>query len=124
LQRRLIPLPARLGRLLGRGQENADHKAAGRCRELRKGRPALWIVPRAEGVEATNNVSEHALRPAVLRRTGSFGSDREARSRIAERFLTVAATCRQQERSLCAVLVPAVEAALRGAARPSLFPAG
>src|SRR5439155_17861228 len=41
LQRRLIPLQARLGRLLRRGQENPDRKAAGLCRELTKWWAAL-----------------------------------------------------------------------------------
>jgi transposase len=41
LRRRLIPLQARVGRLLRRGQENPDPKAAGLCRELRKWWPAL-----------------------------------------------------------------------------------
>ena len=93
LRRRLIPLQARLGRLLRRGQENPDRKAAGLCRELTKWWPALWTFARVEGVEPTNNVAERALRPAVLWRKGSFGSDSEAGSRFAERLLTVAATC-------------------------------
>ena len=41
LQHRLIPLRARLGRLLWRGQENPAPKAAGLCRELRKWWAAL-----------------------------------------------------------------------------------
>jgi len=77
-----------------------------------------------EGVEPTNNVSERALRPAVLWRKGSFGSDREAGSRFAERLLTVAATCRRQRRPLLAFLVAAGEAALQGTGAPSLLPAG
>jgi len=36
LRRRLIPLQARLGRLLRRGAENPDHRAAALCRELRR----------------------------------------------------------------------------------------
>src|SRR5204863_6414975 len=36
LRRRLIPLQARLGRLLRRGQDSPDRKAAGQCRELTK----------------------------------------------------------------------------------------
>jgi hypothetical protein len=36
LQRRLIPLRARLGRLLRRGQESPEGKAAALCRELAK----------------------------------------------------------------------------------------
>src|SRR5687768_12699594 len=93
LQCRLIPLQARLGRLLRRGQENPDRKAAGLCRELTKWWPALWTFPPVEGLEPTNNAAERALRPAVLWRKGSFGADREVGSQVAERLLTVVATC-------------------------------
>jgi transposase len=123
LRRRLIPLHARLGRLLRRGQENPDRKAAALCRELSKWWPALWTFARVEAVEPTNNVSERTLRPPVLWRKGSFGSDSKAGSRFAERLLTVAATCRQQGRPLLDFLVAAGEAALQGAAAPSLLPA-
>jgi transposase len=124
LQQRLIPLQARLGRLLRRGQESPDRKTAGLCRELRKWWPALWTFARVEGVEPTNNVSERALRPAVLWRKGVFGSDSEVGSRLAERLLTMVASCCQQGRPLLAFLGAAVEAALRGTAAPSLLAAG
>src|SRR5712692_8149159 len=121
LRRRLIPLQARLGRLLRRGQESPDRKAAGLCRELTKWWAALWTFARVERVEPTNNRSERMLRPAVLWRKGSFGCDSEAGSRFAERMLTVAATCRQRGRGLLAFLVAAGEAALRGSSPPSLL---
>jgi transposase len=73
LRRRLIPLQARMGRLLRRGQESPDRKAAALCRQLQKCWPALWTFARVEGVEPTNNGAERALRPAVLWRKGSFG---------------------------------------------------
>jgi len=79
---------------------------------------------RVEGVEPTNNVAERGLRPAVLWRKGSFGSDSAAGSRFAERLLTVVASCRQQGRPLLDFLVAAGEAALHGTAAPSLLPAG
>ncbi len=66
LQRRLMPLQARLGRLLRRGQKNPDRKAAGLCRELRRWWPALWTSARVDDVELTNHGAERALRPAVL----------------------------------------------------------
>jgi transposase len=122
LQRRLIPLQARLGRLLRRGQTNADGKVAGLCRELRKWWPALWTFVRVDGVEPTNNGAERALRPAVLWRKGSFGSDSAAGSRFAEQLLTVVASCRQQGRPLLAFLVAAGESALRSSPPPSLVP--
>jgi transposase len=121
LRRRLVPVQARLGRLLGRGQESPDRKAAALCRQLNKWWAALWTFARLEGVEPTNNVAERALRPAVLWRKGSFGSDSEAGSRFAERLLTVVASCRQQGRRLLDLLVAAGEAALQGTAAPSLL---
>jgi transposase len=123
LRQQMVPIQARMGRLLWRGEDNPDDKAAGFCRELNKWWAALWIFTKVEGVEPTNNVSERALRPAVLWRKGSFGSDSEAGSRFAERLLTVVATCRQQERPLLDFLVAAGETALRGSSPPSLLPA-
>jgi transposase len=123
LIRRMVPLQARMGRLLRRGREGTDPKAAGLCRELTKWWDALWTFTRVEGVEPTNNVSERALRPAVLWRKGSFGSDSPAGSRFVERLMTVAATCRQQGRQLLDFLVAAGEAALNGTPAPSLLSA-
>ena len=123
MQRQLLPLQARLGRLLRRGQESPDPKAAGLCRELTKWWAALWTFARVEGLEPTNNAAERALRPAVLWRKGSFGSDSAAGSRYVERLLTVVATCRQQGRPLLDFLVAVGEAALHGSAAPSLLPA-
>jgi len=76
-----------------------------------------------EGAEPTNNGAERALRPAVLWRKGSFGSDSEDGSRFAERLLTVVASCRQQGRPLVGFLLAAGEAALHATAAPSLLPA-
>jgi transposase len=118
----LIPLQARLGRLLRRGQASPDHKAAGLCRELTKRWAALWTFARVQGVEPTNNVAERALRPAVLWHKGCFGSDGEGGSRFVERLLTVVATCRQQGRPLLDFLVAVGEAALRGSPPPALIP--
>jgi transposase len=112
-----------MGRLLRRGQDNPDDKVAALCRQLTKWWSALWAFARLDGVEPTNNVAERALRPSVLWRKGSFGSDSQAGSRFAERLLTVVATCRQQGRPLLDFLVAAGEAALQGTAVPSLLPA-
>ncbi len=55
-----------------RGQENPDRKAAALCRELEKWWTALWTFARVDGVEPTNNVSEHTLRPAVCGASGAL----------------------------------------------------
>src|SRR4029434_10586951 len=46
----------------------------GTGRELRKWRPALWTFVRHDGVEPTNNAAERAIRPGVLWRQGSVGT--------------------------------------------------
>ena len=69
----------------------------------------------------TNNVGERALRPVVLWRKGSFGSDSEAGCRFAEWLLTVVASCHQQGRPLLEFLVAAGKAPLQGTAPPSLL---
>jgi transposase len=97
-------------------------KAAALCRELTKWWTALWTFARVEGVEPTNNGAERALRPAVLWRKGSFGSDSETGSRFAERLLTMVASCWRQGRSLLDFLVGAGEAALQGSRPPALLP--
>ena len=123
LQRKLVPLKARLGRLLVRGAASGDRKAAALCRDLNQWWAALWTFTKVEGVEPTNNVSERALRPGVLWRKGSFGSDSAAGSRFVERMLTVVATCRQQGRRLLDFLVAANEAVLMRTPAPSLVSA-
>ena len=44
------------------------------CRQILKVEPALWLFVDVEGVEPTNNAAERAIRPAVIWRRTSFGS--------------------------------------------------
>jgi transposase len=90
------------------------------CGNLLDSWSALWTFTRVDGVEPTNNAAERALRPAVLWRKGSFGTQSDAGSRFVERIMTVAATCKQQGRSLLDFLVSAVTAARLGLPPPSL----
>ena len=43
-------------------------------RQLLKVEPALWLFVEVEGVEPTNNAAQRAIRPAVIWRCTSFGS--------------------------------------------------
>jgi hypothetical protein len=64
-----------------------------------------------------------AIRPGVLWRKGSFGTQSAEGSRFVESMLTVVATLKQQQRNVLEYLTAACEAALRGEAAPSLLPA-
>lgn len=92
------------------------------CQQLLKVESALWTFVTAERVEPTNNAAERALRPAVLWRKNSFGSQSEAGSLFVSRILTVVTTLRSQNRPVLDYLVEACRAARQGRATPSLLP--
>jgi transposase len=120
----VAPLQQELRQALEAGLAPPHAVVAGAlCGNLLDSWPALWTFTRVDGVEPTNNAAERALRPAVLWRKGSFGTQSDAGSRFVERIMTVAATCKQQGRSLLDFLVSAVTAARLGLPPPSLLPA-
>lgn len=122
LQAALQPVQDAFGALLEDGARCPDAKAAGLCRALDRLWPALWTFVDEEGVEPTNNTAERALRPAVLWRKGSFGTQSDGGARFVERLLTVTATCRQQGRSVLDYLTTVCTAAQLGHPLPSLLP--
>ena len=75
-----------------------------------------------DGVEPTNNTAERAIRPGVLWRKSSFGTQSEEGSRFVESMMTVVTTLKQQQRNVLEYLTAACEAALRGETAPSLLP--
>jgi transposase len=113
----------RLRRVLERGQQCGCDKTANFCTALLKLWPALWTFVAVPGIEPTNNAAEQAIRPAVLWRKSSFGTQCVAGNRFVARLLSVAATCRQQDRSLLAYLTAVCTAAQAGHPIPSLLPA-
>src|SRR3954463_4747156 len=112
----------RLRRVLETGQQCRCEKTANFCTALLKLWPALWTFVTVPGIEPTNNAAEQAIRPAVLWRKGSFGTQSAAGNRFVTRVLSVAATCRQQDRSLLAYLTAVCIAAQAGHPIPSLLP--
>jgi transposase len=117
------PLRREVERLLEAGSCCGVPKTAGTCRDILKRREALWTFVQVKGVEPTKNTAERSIRPGVLWRKGSFGTQSAAGSRFVESMMTVVATLKQQQRSVLAYLTAACEAALRGEEAPSLLPA-
>jgi transposase len=116
------PIRWEVERLLDAGQTCGVPKTEGMCREILKLRQALWTFVRHEGVEPTNNAAERAIRPGVLWRKGSFGTQSPEGSRFVETMMTVVATLTQPHRNVLASVTAACEAALHGEAAPSLLP--
>jgi transposase len=108
--------------LLREGASCEDAKSAALCRSLLQHEPALWTFVYKHGVEPTNNPAERALRPVVLWRKGSFGTQSRVGSDFAERILTTVATLRQQQRNVLDYVTTACTAALHHQLAPSLLP--
>jgi len=62
------------------GTREKTGKTVRTCRQLLQVEPALWLFVTTVGVEPTNNAAERAIRPAVLWRRTSFGSQSQAGS--------------------------------------------
>ncbi|MCA1602318.1 MAG: IS66 family transposase [Acidobacteria bacterium] len=105
-----------------RGDKSARARTARTCQELLKVEPALWLFVRVAGIEPTNNAAERALRPAVIWRRISLGTQSALGSQFVARMLTVTQTLRAQQRPVLEFLTAAVEAARQDMPAPSLLP--
>jgi transposase len=120
--RLLRPIRERIDGLLLRGAYSGNDKLIGMCTELYDHRDWLWTFLDVEGVEPTNNASERALRPAVIWRKLSFGTQSARGSRFVEKILTVVETCHRQSRNTFEFLAAAIQAHFAGQTAPSLLP--
>jgi hypothetical protein len=73
-------------------------------------------------LEPTNNSAETAIRPAVLWKKNSFGSQSELGSVFVARILTVVTSLRFQNRNVLEFIRETVEAHRKGNNTPSLIP--
>lgn len=107
---------------IGAQEKTPLAKTVRTCQQLLKVEPALWLFVTTVGVEPTNNVAEQAIRPAVLWRRCSYGSQSEAGSLFVGRMMTVVATLRRQNRNVLEYLTDAIHAKRQGLSAPSLLP--
>lgn len=121
-QAKMRPVRQEINALLLRGVYSGNSRLQGMCDELYNHRDWLWTFVDVQGIEPTNNTAERALRPAVIYRKLSFGTQSEAGSRFIERMLSVCETCRLQKRPLFEYLVTTIQAHFVGHRAPSLVP--
>jgi transposase len=107
------PVRRAVARWLEAGQTCGAPTTEGTGRALLKRRQALWTCVRHRGIEPTHNAAERAIRPGVLGRQGSLGTQSPEGSRVVEAMMTVVATRKQQHRHVLDSVTAACEAALR-----------
>ena len=115
------PIQDALHAVLDRGLDNPVNDVNGLCYDLLMHWPSLWTFVSTPGVTPTNNTAERAIRPAVLWRKGSFGTQSDAGNAFVARMLSIAATAKQRNRSLTAYLTNVCTAAQAGQPVPSLL---
>ncbi|MEM9079042.1 MAG: transposase [Bacteroidota bacterium] len=106
---------------IGSKEKTPFAKTVRTCRQLLKVEPALWLFVEVEGVEPTNNAAERAIRPAVIWRRTSFGSQTSAGSTFVARMLSVVTSVNFQHRNILEFMTLAVCAARHGTPTPSLI---
>jgi hypothetical protein len=116
------PIRDQFNSYLLRGSCSGNKKLCGFCDELLPRNEHLWTFLKVEGIEPTNNTAERTLRPAVIYRKLSFGTQSAAGSRYLERILTVSETCRLQNRNAYEYLIESMRAKFAGQSAPSLLP--
>ena len=107
---------------IGSREKTPLAKTVRTCRQLLKVEVALWLFVTVAGLEPTNNAAERAIRPAVLWRRTSFGSQSEAGSVFVARMLTVVTSLRSQNRNVLEFMTEAIRASRKGSTSPSLLP--
>jgi transposase len=122
LRKRVQPLRKTMRRLLERGAALGIAKTSGLCRSLLKREEALWNWAKVPGLEPTNNLAERMLRPAVIWRKKSFGSDSRGGSTFVERMLSVIQTIKLRKANLLEYLTQAIIAHRAGVSVPTLGP--
>jgi hypothetical protein len=85
-----------------RGEKSARARTARTCQALLNVELALGLCVRVEGVAPTNKAAERALRPAVIWRRPSVGTQSAAGSALVARMLTGIETLHAQERNVVA----------------------
>jgi transposase len=117
-----IPLEKKLFALAEAHLDDADSEVRNLATALFIHCERLFTFIEQEGVEPTNNVAERALRTAVQWRKISFGNRSRNGEIATARLLTVAQTCKRQQRHVLGYLTEAVHCHRRQTAPPSLLP--
>lgn len=107
---------------IGKREKSPMAKTVRTIREILKVEAALWTFVYVPGIEPTNNTAERGLRPVVIWRRTSLGSQSTAGSQFVGRILTVTRSLNAQDRNALEYLTEACRAKRLGLPAPSLLP--
>lgn len=96
-------------------------KSKNTCRNLLNNFDHLWTYLHDDGVEPTNNEAERQLRPAVIWRKISYGSQSDWGEHFVERILSVIETVKKQARDTYSYMATCFGAYSRDGPIPSPF---
>ena len=108
----VIPPVKALLQLGSVGQE-CSSKTHGTCKNLLSRFDCLWTYLYHDNVEPTNNLAERDLRPSVIQRKLSYGTQSDAGQAFFERMLTVVITFKKQSRNIFHYLTACFQAYCR-----------
>ncbi len=121
-QSAMKPIRQNIERLLIEGMVCGHEKTENTCAFLLKDKNSLWTFVEIEGIEPTNNFAEQLIRPYVLWRKNSFGTQSERGNLFVERMMTTTTTCKLQKRNRYDYITAAVATHLKNESIPSLLP--
>jgi hypothetical protein len=115
---------------IGHAEKTPLAKTIRTCQQLLQVEPALWTFVQTPGVEPTNNAAvrvaapleQRALRPAVIWRRTSFGSQSNGGSQFVSRMLTVVTSLKAQHRNVLDFLSQTCAETRLNRPTPSLLP--
>lgn len=107
--KRLRRLKTKLLRHLRDGTRSAHKATARTCSNIWDSLGALWRFFEIPGVPPTNNHAERQLRPLVISKKLTFGTQSERGSRFIERIFSIVATCKQQQHDILPFITKAIQ---------------
>jgi len=120
-KKRLRYLKNRMLKGLAAGTCCEHKKTARTCNNILEYQGSLWHFFETGDVPPTNNHAERQLRPLVISKKLSFGTQSDRGSRFIERIFTVVTTCKQQGRDALSFVIEALQQYFPGNAAPSLI---
>ena len=117
----MAPTRKKLERAIKRGLRNEDRKARAMSKDVLPQITCLWTWLQHEGMPPHNNLAERMIRPAVLWRKSSFGTQSPRGSRFAECMLTVTQTLKLQGRGVLDFVESSIRAHRTGSPAPKLL---